>query len=93
MDAEEVVQVYLSDLEASVPVPVNKLVSFRRTRIKSGQVRKLRFTLPPEAMMFVDENGKPKLEPGQFRLTVGSCSPGERGQALGAPSPRSLILI
>jgi beta-glucosidase len=35
----------------------------------------------------VDENGDQKLEPGQFRLTVGSCSPGRRGEELGAPRP------
>jgi len=88
MDAEEVVQVYLSDLEARAPVPINKLVGFRRTQVKAGRVKKLRFILPPETMLLVDENDEEKLEPGQFRLTVGGCSPGERGQALGAPSPQ-----
>jgi beta-glucosidase len=38
--------------------------------------------------MLVDEDGELRLEPGQFRLTVGGCSPGERGQALGAPTPQ-----
>jgi beta-glucosidase len=87
-DADEVVQVYLSDLEASVPVPVNKLVGFRRVKIQAGQTKEIKFMLPPEAMMFVDENGELRLEPGQFRLTVGGCSPGDRGQALGAPAPQ-----
>jgi beta-glucosidase len=87
-DAEEVVQVYLSDLEASAPVPVNKLAGFRRVKIQAGQSKTLKFKLPSEAMMLVDENGEPRLEPGQFRLTVGGCSPGDRGQALGAPTPQ-----
>jgi len=84
MDADEVVQVYLSDLQASAPVPLQKLVAFRRVHLKADQSRRLRFSLPPEVMMFVDEHGEQKLEPGQFRLTVGSCSPGARGLALGA---------
>ncbi len=88
VDAEEVVQVYLSDLEASVPVPQNKLVSFRRMRVKAGHSKKLKFTLSPETMQLVDENGEQRLEPGRFRLTVGGCSPGERGQDLGAPTPQ-----
>jgi beta-glucosidase len=88
MDAEEVVQVYLSDLEASVPVPINKLVSFRRVSVKAGQSKRLNFTLPSGVMQLIDENGESRLEPGRFRLTVGGCSPGDRGQALGAPTPQ-----
>jgi beta-glucosidase len=88
VDAEEVVQVYLSDLEASVTVPVNKLVGFRRVSVKAGRSKKLRFTLPSDAMQLIDEDGEPRLEPGEFRLTVGGCSPGPRGQALGAPAPQ-----
>ena len=87
MDADEVLQVYLSDLEASAPVPQHKLVGFRRVHIKAGKRRAIRFILPPEALTFVDENGNQKLESGQFRLTVGSCSPGQRGLELGAPRP------
>ncbi len=87
MDADEVLQVYLSDLEASAPVPQHKLVGFQRVRIKAGKRRTVRFMLPSEALTFVDENGDQRLEPGQFRLTVGSCSPGRRGEELGAPRP------
>jgi beta-glucosidase len=93
MDADEVVQLYLSDLQASAPVPVHKLVGFRRVHVKAGQDRILRFRLSVEAMMFVDEGGEQKLEPGQFRLTVGACSPGSRGIELGAPQPLSAIFI
>ena len=88
MDADEVVQVYLSDLEASAPLPVHKLVAFRRVHVRAGRRRLIRFSLPPEAMQFVDEDGQQKLEPGRFRLTVGSCSPGRRGLELGAPAPQ-----
>jgi beta-glucosidase len=86
-EAEEVAQVYLSDLEASVPVPLHKLVGFERVRLAPGERRTLSFTLAPELMELVDEDGAGRLEPGQFRLTVGGCSPGARGLALGAPAP------
>ncbi len=94
MDADEVVQVYLSDLQASVPVPIHKLVGFRRVHVKAGQTRRLRFSLPPEAMQFVDEKGEQRLEPGEFRLTVGSCSPGRRGTVLGgAQEVKAIFLV
>jgi beta-glucosidase len=35
-------------------------------------------------MMLVDDDGRARLEPGWFRLTVGGCSPGARGRVLGA---------
>ncbi len=94
MDADEVVQVYLSDLQASAPVPIHKLVGFRRVHVKAGQTRRLRFSLPPEAMQFVDEKGEQRLEPGEFRLTVGSCSPGRRGTVLGgAQEVKAIFLV
>jgi beta-glucosidase len=91
VDADEVVQVYLSDLQASAPVPLQKLVGFRRVHVRAGRGRTLRFVLPPEAMQFVDGNGEQKLEAGEFRLTVGDCSPGKRGVELGAPVSLSAI--
>ncbi len=68
-------------------VPFQHLVAFRRVRLEPGESRELAFELGPETMMLVDEEGQLKLEPGAFRLSVGGCSPGPRGVALGAPSP------
>ena len=90
VDADEVVQIYLSDLEASVPVPQHKLVAFQRVHIRAGGQKTVRFSLPAEALTFVDEQGNQKLEPGKFRLTAGSCSPGRRGVELGAPLPQEM---
>jgi beta-glucosidase len=42
-------------------------------------------------MSFYNEDGKLALEPGEFRLEVGGCSPGRRGQDLGAPVPVTAI--
>ena len=85
---EEVVQVYLSDLEASAVVPFHKLVAFQRTALGAGECRELRFTIDPEAMMFINDEGEAVLEPGSFKLVVGSCSPGQRGLELGAAQPQ-----
>jgi len=85
--AAEVVQFYLSDLEASAPVPLHHLVGFERVSLQPGESRTVQFTLTPEMMSFFDEQGKLKLEAGAFRLEVGGCSPGKRGQELGAPTP------
>jgi beta-glucosidase len=85
--AAEVVQFYLSDLEASTTVPWHHLAGFERVMLEPGESRTLEFTLTPEMMSFYNENGTLTLEAGEFRLEVGGCSPGPRGQALGAPAP------
>ncbi|MCA2003004.1 MAG: glycoside hydrolase family 3 C-terminal domain-containing protein, partial [Chloroflexi bacterium] len=86
-DAAEVVQFYLSDLQASSVVPLHHLVGFEKVALKAGESRNLKFTITPEMMSFYDDDGKLTLEPGEFRLEVGGCSPGKRGQELGAPVP------
>jgi beta-glucosidase len=93
VEAEEVAQFYLSDLEASVTAPLHKLIGFQRVRLKPGENRTLEFTVTPEMMALVNNDGETLLEPGQFRLTVGGCSPGARGVALGAPKPVSAMFV
>ena len=86
-DSAEVAQFYLSDVKASTIVPLHHLVGFERVTLKAGESRIIKFTLTPEMMSFFNDEGKLTLEPGEFRLEVGGCSPGTRGQELGAPKP------
>jgi beta-glucosidase len=88
-EGDEVVQFYLHDMEASVPVPIEQLVGFQRITLAPGKSKKVKFALTPEMMMLFDEDGRQRLEPGTFRLTVGGCSPSKRGLALSAPQPVS----
>ncbi len=86
-DSAEVVQFYLSDILASTIVPLHHLVGFERVELKAGQSKTIKFTLTPEMMSFINDDGKPTLEAGEFRLEIGGCSPSKRGQDLGAPKP------
>jgi beta-glucosidase len=86
-DSAEVAEFYLSDLHASTVVPLHHLVGFERVELKAGESRSISFTITPEVMSFFNDDGKLTLEPGEFRLEVGGCSPGKRGQDLGAPTP------
>lgn len=88
--AAEVAQYYLSDLEASTIVPQHHLIGFERAILEPGECRELHFTVTPEMMSFFNDRGTLTLEPGTFRLEVGSCSPGKRGHELGAPASLSI---
>ena len=91
--AEEVAQIYLSDLEASTVVPLNSLIGFQRVPLQPGASTEIAFTVTPEMMKLVNDAGERVLEPGEFRVTVGGCSPSERGAALGAAAPVSATFV
>ncbi|MFN2298054.1 MAG: glycoside hydrolase family 3 C-terminal domain-containing protein [Anaerolineales bacterium] len=75
-EGDEVVQLYLRDEEASLPVPQLQLQGFARVRLLPGRRKALRFTITPEQMAFADEDGNWILEPGSFRVWVGGGQPG-----------------
>lgn len=81
---DEVVQLYLSDLEASVAVPVRQLAGFQRISLGPGEKRQVRFTLTPRQMALIDDEGKAVLEPGRFKVSVGGSQGDDRSKALGA---------
>ncbi len=89
--ASEVMQYYLSDLEASTIVPIHHLIGFERLELQAGENKRVEFTITPEMMSFFNDDGKLTLEPGEFRLEIGGCSPGKRGQDLGAPKSLAII--
>ncbi|MGD0898643.1 MAG: glycoside hydrolase family 3 C-terminal domain-containing protein [Thermoguttaceae bacterium] len=79
---DEVVQLYVSDLAASVPVPKLHLEGFRRVHLLPGQTVQVAFTLGPEQFAAYDDQGRPMVEPGEFLISVGGGQPG--GPAGGA---------
>ncbi len=78
---DEVVQVYLSDLEASVPVPQRALVGFKRVSLAPGESARCEFSLAPDAFTIINDNGVRVTEPGAFEITVGGKQPGFKGSA------------
>jgi beta-glucosidase len=81
MDGEEVVQLYVSDLEATVPVPIRSLKGVRRVFLRAGQETTVRFDLAPHDLALIDDSGQPTVEPGVFEVTVGGKQPGFTGLA------------
>ncbi|HEX2623381.1 MAG TPA: fibronectin type III-like domain-contianing protein, partial [Phototrophicaceae bacterium] len=72
---DEVVQLYVQDVEASLPVPQLQLQGFTRIRLNPGEKQTVQFTLMPEQLSFADDNGQWVLEPGVFNLWVGGQQP------------------
>jgi len=75
MDGEEVVQVYITDKEASSPVPVRSLAGFKRVFLKAGETRQVEMLLTPERFSMIDRNYNRVVEPGKFTVSVGGQQP------------------
>ncbi|MCB0636423.1 MAG: glycoside hydrolase family 3 C-terminal domain-containing protein [Lewinella sp.] len=90
MPGEEVVQLYVSDLAASVDVPRYALRGFQRITLAPGEVKTVTFTVTPEDLMLINEAGERVLEPGTFRISVGGSVPSDRSVQLGAAQYRQI---
>ena len=79
---EEIVQVYLKDLEASVVVPHWQLKGIKPVHLQPGEKKRVSFAMTAEKMSIFDDNGKQMLEPGAFRVFAGGSQPDARSEAL-----------
>ena len=73
---DEVVQLYVTDLEASVPVPIRELAGFSRIHLAPAQTKTVRFTIVPEQLSLISDEGERVIEAGDFQIAVGGCQPG-----------------
>jgi beta-glucosidase len=72
---DEVPQLYVRDLQASVKRPKLELRGFERVALKPGEQRTVSFVLPAERLAFWDETTHAFVaEPGTFEVLVGSSS-------------------
>ena len=75
MDGQEIVQIYVRDIESSVERPLKELKDFQKVQLNAGTKKTLHFTLTERDFAFWDvktENWV--VEPGQFEILVGSAS-------------------
>ena len=75
MEGEEVVQLYISHPDKKILVPLTALKGFKRVYLRPGEAQRLTFSLPPEDLSCVDENGIRKVLPGTVKIQVGGSSP------------------
>jgi beta-glucosidase len=83
----ESVQCYVTDLEGSARTPLASLCGIKTVNLSPGSTAEVSFQIESEAMQLVLDDGTVAVEPGVFRVSIGSCSPGGRARELGAPEP------
>ena len=70
----EVVQLYIRDLVSSVTTYEKNLRGFARVSLAPGERKTIAFVLKPEHLALWDRNMRFVVEPGTFRVLVGSSS-------------------
>lgn len=74
-DGSETVQLYISDLESSLPRPVKELKGFEKIALKAGEEKIVTFTIDKSALSFFDAKKHDWIaEPGDFEAVIGASS-------------------
>jgi beta-glucosidase len=71
---KEVIQLYISDLVASLSPDVKRLRGFEKVMLRPGEEKQVSFRVAISDLSFIGPDNKPVLEPGEFRLDVGGRS-------------------
>ncbi|NDV63707.1 beta-glucosidase [Bacteroides sp. 224] len=72
---DEVAQLYVTDMYASVKTRVMELKNFQRIHLKPGEAKTVSFTLTPYEISLLNDNMDRVVEPGEFKIMVGGQSP------------------
>jgi beta-glucosidase len=73
-DGKEVAQLYIQDVAASLSRPVKELKGFEMVSLKKGETKIVTFTLTDAELGFYNNNGDYLVEPGTFKVFIGTSS-------------------
>jgi beta-glucosidase len=79
-DGEEVVQLYVTYPDIKDKAPIKALKGFKRISLKAGENKTISFTLTPEQMSLVSEDGKTYQPKGKLQISVGGGQPGVKNK-------------
>lgn len=71
-EGKEVVQLYISDVYASVTPPVKRLRAYDKILLMPGETKRVEFVVPCSRLAFVGRDWKWLVEPGDFIATIGN---------------------
>ncbi|MBQ8814259.1 MAG: glycoside hydrolase family 3 C-terminal domain-containing protein [Lachnospiraceae bacterium] len=77
MDGEEIVQLYIKDLESEYEVRNHRLAAFARVALKAGEKKTVTLKLKEKAFQIVDNDGVRRKDGNRFMICVGGSQPDE----------------
>lgn len=73
-EGKEVVQLFVSDLVASLTPDVKRLLAFEKVDLQPGESKTVTFHLPMKDLAYVNSNNKKILEAGDFKIMINNLS-------------------
>lgn len=73
-EGAEVAQLYIHDVVGSVTTPNKALRGFVRINLKPGETQTIHFPIGPDQLSLWNRQMKRVVEPGEFRIMIGSSS-------------------
>lgn len=89
-ETEDVVQVYVKDMDSVYEVKNSRLCGYQRVKLQPGEEKNISIFLPKEVFYVVNEQGERLLDGKHFRLSVGTSQPDERSRELTGKDPVSI---
>lgn len=81
-DTQEVLQVYIKNLESKYEVTNHRLCAFQRISLSRGETTVVELLIQTESFLVVNEDGKYVMDGNKFRLYVGFGQPDRRTEQL-----------
>ena len=81
-DTDEVVQVYIKDLDSEFATPHPSLCGFKRVHVAAGSETEVQINIDKRAFTSVNEDGERKIFGKNFRIFVGTQQPDSRSEEL-----------
>jgi beta-glucosidase len=91
MEADEVVQLYITDPQNGEN-PLFSLKGFKRIKLKPGESQIVNFTLTPEILQSVNDDGKSVQLTGDYHIYLAGAVPTKRSEDLGMPKYAEAVL-
>ena len=79
-EGQEVVQMYISDKQSSLPRPIKELKGFQKIKLAPGEEKEVTFTINKEALSFFDDAKHAWVaEPGKFEAIIAASAADIKG--------------
>ena len=92
LNGEEVVQLYLTHEGIQTKAPQKALKGFKRIALKAGESKVISFTVTPEQLSLVSEDGKTYQPKGKTSISIGGGQPGVKNKTTSNVVTGSIVI-
>lgn len=82
-NGDEVAQLYIRNQNPAIKTAIKVLKGFQRVHLKTGETKTIRFTLSPDDLSYIAEDGSKTLLNGNINIAVGGHQPDEPNKSSG----------